>query len=76
MFCAKIGWNWPSGSAEEDENWKKYIYKPLDGRQIIREANMSFQFRWAKKVLKNDKSVIKHVYVCAEHVDLYAYACS
>ena len=25
MLCAKIGWNWPSGSAEEDENWKKYI---------------------------------------------------
>ena len=55
---------------------EKNIYKLLDGRQIIREANLSFQFRWAKKVLKNDKSVIKHVYVCAEHVDLYAYACS
>ena len=22
MFCAKFGWNWPSGSGEEDENVK------------------------------------------------------
>ena len=22
MLCAKFGWNWPSGSGEEDENVK------------------------------------------------------
>ena len=55
---------------------EKNIYKLLDGRQIIREANLSFPFRWAKNKKKPDKSAIKHVYVCAEHVDLYAYAYS
>ena len=24
MFCAKFGWNWPSGSGEEDKNGKVY----------------------------------------------------
>ena len=24
MLCAKFGWNWPSGSEEEDENVKVY----------------------------------------------------
>ena len=24
MLCAKFGWNWPSGSGEEDEMWKVY----------------------------------------------------
>ena len=24
MLCAKFGWNWPSGSGEEDENVKVY----------------------------------------------------
>ena len=54
---------------------EKNIYKLLDGRQIIREANLSFS-SGELKIKKTDKSAIKHVYVCAEHVDLYAYACS
>ena len=24
MCCAKFGWNWPSGSGEEDENVKSF----------------------------------------------------
>ena len=24
MLCAKFGWNWPSGSGEEDITWKVY----------------------------------------------------
>ena len=24
MLCTKFGWNWPSGSGEEDENGKKF----------------------------------------------------
>ena len=42
MLCAKFGWNWPSGSGEEDENVTD------DGRQVIRKVHLSFQLRWAK----------------------------
>ena len=55
MFCAKFGWNWPSGSVEEDENVKSLQTdrqtdgQTDDGRQVIRKAHLSFQLRWAKK---------------------------
>ena len=26
MLCAKFGWNWPSGSEEEDENCKLFTF--------------------------------------------------
>ena len=58
MLCAKIGWNWPSGSEEEDENVKSLqTDRQTDGRtdgqtdagrQVIRKAHLSFQLRWAK----------------------------
>ena len=55
MLCAKFGWNWPSGSEEEYENvkslqtdrWKDK--QTDDGRQVIRNAHLSLQLRWAKK---------------------------
>ena len=57
MFCAKFGWNWPSGSGE-DENLKSL---QSDGQQAIRKAHPSFQLRWAKK-----KSVTKLIVPCNE----------
>ena len=58
MLCAKFGWNWPSGSGEEDENVKslqtdgrtdrRTDRQTDDGRQVIRKAHLSFQLRWAK----------------------------
>ena len=54
MLCAKFGWNWPSGSGEEDENVKSLqtdgrTDRQTDaGRQVIRKAHLSFQLRWAK----------------------------
>ena len=62
MLCAKFGWNWPSGSGEEDENVKSLQTdrqtdrrtdrrtdgQTDDGRQVIRKAHLSFQLRWAK----------------------------
>ena len=61
MLCAKFGWNWPSGSGEEDENVKSLQTdgqtdrqtdgQTDDGRQVIRKAHLSFQLRWAKKLL-------------------------
>ena len=50
MLCAKFGWNWPSGSGE-NENVKnlKADGRIDDGRQIIRKAQLSYQLRWAKK---------------------------
>ena len=55
MICAEFGWNWPSGSGEEDENVKslqtdrRTVRQTDDGRKVIRKAHLSFQFRWAKK---------------------------
>ena len=64
MLCAKFGWNWLSGSWEEDENVKSLqtdgqTYRQIDGRtdrrtddgqQAIRKAHLSFQLRWGKNV--------------------------
>ena len=36
MFCAKIGWNWPSGSGEEDEHVTNL---QTDGQQAIRKTH-------------------------------------
>lgn len=34
MFCAKCGWNWPSGSCKDDENMKiLQMDRQTDGRQ-------------------------------------------
>ena len=52
----KFGWNWPSGSWEEDENEKSLQTdgqtdrRTDDGQQAIRKAHLSFQLRWAKKI--------------------------
>ena len=55
MLCAKFGYNWPSGSGEEDENVKslqtdertdrRTDRETDDGRQVIRKAHLSFQLR-------------------------------
>ena len=37
MLCAKFGWNWPSGSGEEDENVK---YWPQQWRQKSRFSEL------------------------------------
>ena len=64
MLCAKFGWNWLSGSGEEDENVKslqtdgrtdRLTDRQTDnGRKVIRKAHLSFQLRWAK----NDHLII------------------
>ena len=46
ILCAKFGWNWPSGS-DEDENVKSL--RTDDGQQVIRKAHLSFQLSWANK---------------------------
>ena len=54
MLCAKFGWNWPSGSWEGDENVKSLQTDGRidDGQKVIRKAHLSFQLRWAKKLIK------------------------
>ena len=58
MLCAKFGWNWPSGSGEEDENVKSLRWRRRQRRQrattdngqiLIRTAHLSLRLRWAKK---------------------------
>ena len=63
LLCAKFGWNWPSGSGEEDENVKSLQTdrQTGDGRQVIRKAHLSFQLRWAKKP-KNKNYHIRREY--------------
>ena len=73
MFFAKFGWNWPKGSAEEDENVKNLQTNRQtgrqtdDGRQVIRNAQLSFQLRWAKNsdtlIKLSDDSIHMH-YKC------------
>ena len=53
ILCAKFGWNWPSGSGDEDENVKSLQTDGRtdvltdggtdDGQQVIRKAHLSFQ---------------------------------
>ena len=43
MLCAKFGWNWPSGSGEEDEN-----VKSLQQRQQ-RQRRTTDKF-WSEKL--------------------------
>ena len=55
ILCAMFGWNWPSGTGEEDEKWK--VYRQTDGQidhglQVIRKAHLSFQLRWASNTFK------------------------
>ena len=40
MFRAKLGWNWPSGPVEKDENVKSLQMdgQKDNGRQVIRKA--------------------------------------
>ena len=56
MLCAKFGWNWPSGSGEEDENVKSLRKRRRttttdNGQILIRKAHLSLWLRWAKKGL-------------------------
>ena len=55
IFCAKFGWNWPSGFGEEDENVKRLKTmgrckdrQTDDGWQVIRKAHLSSHLRWVK----------------------------
>ena len=43
MFCAKFGWNWPSGSGEEDENVKSLQTDWQTDRQTTDD-------RWSEKL--------------------------
>ena len=69
ILCDKFGWNWPSGSGEEDENVKSLQTdrrrdrqtdrRTDDGRQVIRKGLLSFQLRWAKKQAYSPKVFTK-----------------
>ena len=75
MLCAKFGWNWPSGSGEEDEHVKSLqTDRQTDGqtdagRQVIRKAHLSFQLTWAKNGASG-KNLIKYIYWLQEKVTL------
>ena len=55
MLCAKFGWNWPSGSGEEDLNVKSLRTDGgTDGRitgqtDYRRKTHLSLRLRWANK---------------------------
>ena len=47
ILCAKFGWNWPSGSEEEDENVKSLqTDKQTDGRT----DRQTTDDRWSEKL--------------------------
>ena len=47
MLCAKIGWNWPSGSGEEDEHVKSL---QADGRTDGQTDRQTTDDRWSEKL--------------------------
>ena len=61
MLCAKLGWNWPSGSGEEDENEFLRQQQPRRRQRrrttdkfwqiLIRKAHLSLRLWWAKNTL-------------------------
>ena len=61
-----LGWNWLSGSGEEDENVKRYrlISLTYDNRwQVIRKALSSFQLRCPDKKHRNMCVFDKFIYI-------------
>ena len=70
MLCAKFGWNWPSGSREEDENVKSLQTdgQTDDGRQVIIKAYLSFQLRWAKNQQWHRKTALQSLNTIANNV--------
>ena len=48
MFCAKFGWNYPSGLWEEDESLRQLRQQTTD--KLWSEKLTSLRLRWAKKV--------------------------
>ena len=53
MLCAKFGWNWPSGSGEEDENVKNLQTDGRTDRQTTDE-------RWSEKLTELIR-IIKYI---------------
>ena len=67
MLCAKFGWNWPSGSWEEDENVKNFIDRRTDRQTDWRrttgdqKSSLELSAWWAKKqILFLDHSTSRH----------------
>ena len=51
ILCAKFGWNWPSGSGEEDENVKSFqTDRQTDGRTDRRTDRQPTDDRWSEKL--------------------------
>ena len=51
MLCAKFGWNWPSGSEEEDENVKSLQTDGQTDRQTDRRTDrQTTDDRWSEKL--------------------------
>ena len=50
MLCVKFGWDWPSGSGEEDENVKSLWQRQrtMDKFWSEKLAHLSLQLRWTK----------------------------
>ena len=47
MFCAKFGWNWPSGSGEEDENVKSLRRRQQRQQRRTTDKLWSEKLTWA-----------------------------
>ena len=47
MLCAKFGWNWPTGSGEEDENVKSLRHQRRQRRRRITNISWSEKFTQA-----------------------------
>ena len=70
MPCAKFGWNWPSGSGEEDENVK--VYRRTDKRtdrqtdeaqKVIKKLTWAFSSGELKIKNKNVSSLVRSLHL-------------
>ena len=51
MLCLKFGWNWPSGSGEDDENVKSDRQWQTTDKFRSGNTRLSLRLSWAKKHL-------------------------
>ena len=64
MLCAKFGWNWPSGTGEEDENGKRLEKDGRTDRQTTDD-------RWSEKLTWAFSSGELKMFICRYRIHAY-----
>ena len=74
MHCAQFGWNWPSGSGEEDENVKslrRQQQQRQQQRRWTKDKFWSLKFTWAfgsGELKTTEKTIITHTLIIIKSI--------